>query len=102
MRSLGHVTRVAHNGAQALLLADQFQPEVVLLDIGMPGMSGYEVARHLRERGRAMKIIAVTGWGTEPDRGRSAEAGFDVHLVKPVDEAALQRIIEQNGKGTLH
>ena len=102
MRSLGHETRVAHNGSDALALADQFQPQVVLLDIGMPGMNGYEVAAQLRKRGRAMKIVAVTGWGTEDDRGRSKQAGFDLHLVKPVDEVALQRIIEQNGNSTRH
>ena len=102
MRSLGHETRVAHNGSDALALADQFQPQVVLLDIGMPGMNGYEVAAQLRKRGRAMKIVAVTGWGTEDDRGRSKQAGFDLHLVKPVDEMALQRIIEQNGNSTRH
>jgi CheY-like chemotaxis protein len=102
MRSLGHETRVAHNGTDALSLADQFKPQVVLLDIGMPGMNGYEVAAQLRKRGRAMKIVAVTGWGTEDDRSRSAQAGFDLHLVKPVDEAALQRIIEQNGNSTRH
>jgi CheY-like chemotaxis protein len=102
MRSLGHQTKVAHNGSEALAMADQFKPQVVLLDIGMPGMNGYEVAEQLRKRGEAMKIVAVTGWGTEDDRTRSARAGFDVHLVKPVDEAALQRIIEQNGSATRH
>jgi CheY-like chemotaxis protein len=102
MRSLGHDTRVAHNGSDALIMAEQFEPQVVLLDIGMPGMNGYEVAAQLRKRGRAVKIVAVTGWGTADDRSRSAQAGFDVHLVKPVDEAALQGIIEQNGNATRH
>jgi CheY-like chemotaxis protein len=63
-------------------------------------MNGYDVARRLREGGRTMKIVAITGWGAEADRSRSAEAGFDLHLVKPVDEAALQYIIEQNGGST--
>jgi PAS domain S-box-containing protein len=102
MRSLGHETKVAHDGPGALAMAEQFRPQVVLLDLGMPGMNGYEVAEQLRKRGHAMKIVAVTGWGTEDDRTRSARAGFDVHLVKPVDEAALQRIIEQNGSATRH
>jgi PAS domain S-box-containing protein len=100
MRSLGHATQVVHDGQQALLIAEQFKPDVVLLDIGLPGMNGYEVARRLRQGGRAMKIIAITGWGTETDRSRSAEAGFDRHLVKPVDESELQRLIEQNGGST--
>jgi PAS domain S-box-containing protein len=97
MRSLGHATRVAHDGTQALRMADEFQPEVVLLDIGLPGMNGYEVARRLRQGGRAMKIVAVTGWGTDADRSRSAEAGFDLHLIKPVDETVLQHLVEQSG-----
>jgi PAS domain S-box-containing protein len=103
MRSLGHTTMVAHEGTQALKMAAEFNPEVVLLDIGLPGMNGYEVARRLRaQRGNAMKIIAVTGWGTESDRSRSAEAGFDLHLVKPVDESALQRVMENGGSSAIH
>jgi PAS domain S-box-containing protein len=104
MRALGHTTRVAHGGAQALALAEAFHPQVVLLDLGLPDINGYEVARHLRERaGAPMKIVAVTGWGAESDRSRAREAGFDVHLVKPVDEAMLQRIVEENGlNGSVH
>jgi PAS domain S-box-containing protein len=104
MRALGHTTRVAHGGAQALALAEAFHPQVVLLDIGLPDLNGYEVARRLRDRsGAAMKIVAVTGWGSESDRSRSREAGFDVHLVKPVDEAVLLRVLEENGhNGSVH
>jgi CheY-like chemotaxis protein len=103
MRSLGHTTMVAHDGTQALRMAAEFKPEVVLLDIGLPGMSGYEVARRLRAHSaHVMKIIAVTGWGTETDRSRSAEAGFDLHLVKPVDESALQRVMENGGSSAIH
>jgi len=104
MRALGHTTRVAHGGAQALALAEAFHPQVVLLDIGLPDLNGYEVARRLRDRsGAAMKIVAVTGWGSESDRSRSREAGFDVHLVKPVDEEVLQRILAENGhNGSVH
>jgi CheY-like chemotaxis protein/two-component sensor histidine kinase len=99
MRSLGHLTMVARDGAQALACVEEFKPDVVLLDIGMPGMSGYEVARGLRARNPApMKIVAVTGWGSETDRGRSAEAGFDLHLVKPVDELELLRILKDGGE----
>jgi PAS domain S-box-containing protein len=94
LQSLGHETRVAYSGAEALAAADEFIPDVVLLDIGMPGMSGYEVARHLRTlKERRIKIVAITGWGTATDRERSSEAGFDLHLVKPVDESELRRVL---------
>ncbi|HEX4268302.1 MAG TPA: PAS domain S-box protein [Steroidobacteraceae bacterium] len=94
LRSLGHETRVANDGPAALAAADEFRPDVVLLDIGMSGMNGYEVARRLRSRkeGR-LKIVAITGWGTDADRARSTDAGFDVHLVKPVDEVELRQIL---------
>ena len=98
LQSLGHETSVAHDGLQALAAAEVFRPDVVLLDIGLPGVSGYEVARRLRTgKGGALKIIAITGWGQEADRVRAAEAGFDVHLVKPVDESALRDLLEANG-----
>ncbi len=88
--ALGHETRVAYDGPEALLAADDFHPSIVLLDIGLPGISGYEVAKRLRTRtSQVMKIIAVTGWGQDIDRERSREAGFDEHLVKPVAESAL-------------
>jgi PAS domain S-box-containing protein len=94
LQSLGHETRIAHDGPTALAVADEFRPDVVLLDIGMPGMSGYEVARHLRSRGqRPIKIVAITGWGTDADRARSSEAGFDIHLVKPVAEGDLRQVL---------
>jgi CheY-like chemotaxis protein len=105
LRSLGHETMVAYDGVQALQVAERFGPDIVLLDIGLPGLSGYEVARRLREtKGRRpKKIIAITGWGQEGDRTLSREAGFDVHLVKPVDEAVLRVILEANGhEGTVH
>jgi len=94
LQSLGHSTRVAFDGPTALQIAEQFQPDLVLLDIGMPGMSGYDVARRLRSRtGTHPKIVAVTGWGADEDRARSQEAGFDRHLVKPVDESALRQAL---------
>ncbi|HWM70342.1 MAG TPA: response regulator [Steroidobacteraceae bacterium] len=94
LQSLGHDTRVAYDGPSALAIADEFKPDVVLLDIGMPGMNGLEVARHLRSRKEhRVKIVAITGWGAQADRKLSTDAGFDVHLVKPVDESELQRIL---------
>ena len=104
LRSLGYETRVVHDGAAALALAKEFRPDVVLLDIGMPGLDGYEVARRLRatKKGAALRIIAVTGWGQEADRRRSKEAGFDLHLVKPVEANELVRILDEKGGATLH
>ena len=104
LRSLGHETRVAHDGMGALDIARQFRPEVILLDIGMPGLDGYEVARRLRAMndGQTFRIVAITGWGQETDRRRSQEAGFDLHLVKPVDPGVLASVLEQRNGATLH
>jgi CheY-like chemotaxis protein len=86
----GHVTRVAHDGLAALKLAAEFRPDTVFLDIGMPGMNGYETARALRAaHGATLTIIALTGWGAEEDRRLAQAAGFDRHLVKPLDPAML-------------
>ena len=92
---MGHETRTAHDGIEAIEVADQFHPDVALLDIGMPKMNGYETARKLREDGRRreMLLVALSGWGQETDRVRSRNAGFDFHLVKPVDIAEIQRLL---------
>jgi PAS domain S-box-containing protein len=91
LKILGHETQMAHEGQEALDLAATYQPEIVLLDIGMPQMSGYDVCRRLREQptGSDMIIVAVTGWGQDSDRQRSVEAQFDGHMVKPVEPRAL-------------
>jgi signal transduction histidine kinase len=91
----GHDVRTAQDGLEALAVARTFQPEIVLLDLGMPAMDGYETARHLRRLswGKQARLIALTGWGQQQDRIRTAEAGFDVHLVKPVSELDLFRAI---------
>ena len=104
LRSLGHETCVVHDGVKALKMAVEFRPDVVLLDIGMPGLDGYEVARrlHALKKERRFRIVAVTGWGQESDRARSREAGFDLHLVKPVDARTLQRALEEKNGTTLH
>jgi CheY-like chemotaxis protein len=96
LRQLGHDVRVAHDGASAILIADEFRAEVVLLDIGMPQLNGYEVARTLRSSswGREMLLVAVTGWGQEEDQRRSAEAGFDRHMTKPVDPLVLELFLD--------
>ena len=91
----GHATRVANDGCQAIEMAGKFQPQVVFLDIGLPGMNGYEVARKLREMpGMEQAIlVALTGWGTREDRARSSEAGFDHHLTKPADMNAVETLL---------
>lgn len=96
LKSEGHETRIAHDGPTALRAIEEFEPEFVFLDIGMPGMSGYEVARRLRSGAnpKSLFIVAVTGWGQPADFQESREAGFDLHLVKPVDTAILKRLLE--------
>jgi signal transduction histidine kinase/CheY-like chemotaxis protein len=95
----GHDVRTAHDGPAALDAVRADRPEVVLLDIGLPGMDGYEVARRLREllATAGVVLVALTGYGQEGDRRRSREAGFDHHLVKPVDPAALQELLASPG-----
>ncbi|HEX7794204.1 MAG TPA: PAS domain S-box protein [Vicinamibacterales bacterium] len=91
----GHETVKAYDGVAAIEAAERFRPDVVLLDIGLPRMNGYEVCRRLRQEpwGRDITIVALTGWGQEDDRTRSKEAGFDVHMVKPVDFDALLQLL---------
>ena len=92
---MGHETRTAHDGESAVACAESFLPEVVLLDIGLPKLNGYEVAQRIREQpwGASMFLIAVTGWGQEEDRQRSTEVGLNVHMVKPVEPARLRELL---------
>ena len=90
---LGHEVEVSVDGLQALEAVERFRPAVVLLDIGLPGMDGYEVARRLRARGSKALLVSVTGYGRDADKLRSREAGFDHHLVKPVDPEILKKLI---------
>jgi two-component system CheB/CheR fusion protein len=90
LSSLGHETATAHDGLAALETARSFRPQVMFLDIGLPGMNGYDVARTLRGEGfHNETIVAISGYGQPDDRRRSQEAGFDDHLVKPVDQSAI-------------
>jgi PAS domain S-box-containing protein len=98
LRMLGHEVETAVDGTEVLVKAAQFWPEVVVLDIGMPKMDGLETARRLRQQpwGREAILIAVTGWGNEKDKRHTAEAGFDVHLVKPVDAMTILKHLDKS------
>ena len=93
----GHEVHTAYDGEEAVAAAETFRPEVVLLDIGMPKLNGYEACRRIRNSawGRDMVLIAQTGWGQEEDKRRTKEAGFDDHLVKPVDPIALMKMVTE-------
>jgi CheY-like chemotaxis protein len=96
-RALGHTTRLAYDGEGALELAREFRPHIAFLDIGLPLMDGYELARGLRQVPglEAVRLVAVTGFGQDADRGRTREAGFDEHLVKPVEIDDLRILMER-------
>jgi PAS domain S-box-containing protein len=106
LQAEGHETCIAHDGPTALKAVEEFKPEFVFLDIGIPGMNGYEIARRLRggENREGLFLVAVTGWGQPSDFEQSREAGFDLHLVKPVDSASVKRLLENPppSKATLH
>ena len=94
LRAMGHEVFVAHEGGAALADLSKIRPDIALLDIAMPGMSGFELARHLRTRlGSAVRIVALTGFGLPADRERALEAGFDQHIVKPADPAFLKSLL---------
>jgi signal transduction histidine kinase/ActR/RegA family two-component response regulator len=103
LRMMGHDASIAHDGESALRRIEADRPDIVLLDIGLPRMSGYEVAERLRETpaGRALRLYALTGYGQEDDRRRSAAAGFDGHLVKPVLPGDLFALIESSPAASL-
>jgi CheY-like chemotaxis protein len=96
---MGNEVRTAFTGTQAIAAAEAFRPALILMDIGMPELDGYEAARRIRGEpwGHDICIIALTGWGQERDRVRSREAGCDGHLVKPVEPAALERLLADFG-----
>jgi CheY-like chemotaxis protein len=96
LRGLGHDVRVAYNGPNGIALTQSFDPDLVLLDIGLPGMDGYEVARRLQSEGAAdgrAIIVAVSGYGQDVDRNRARQAGFSHHFVKPVEFDTLQKLL---------
>jgi signal transduction histidine kinase/DNA-binding response OmpR family regulator len=101
LRLMGHDVRIVRNGAHALEEAARFRPDVALLDIGMPVMNGYEVARRIRRErwGGAVVLAALTGWGQDEDKRRAAEAGFDAHFTKPVDPNDIETLIARLAGG---
>ena len=101
LEMLGHEVAGAADGRQAVQRAAEFRPQVVLLDLGLPVMDGFEVARTLRQDSRFedVFIAALTGWGADGDRRRTADAGFDAHLTKPVDLPALEAVLARSGQG---
>ena len=92
----GHVVETAHDGFSALEKAESFSPDVVFLDLGMPGMNGFDAGRRLREaeRGKPILIAALSGWGQTRDRERTQEAGFDAHLVKPPKMKEIDELLD--------
>ena len=102
LRLKGHEVRTAHDGAEGVALAAGFRPEVILMDLGMPNLDGYEAARRIRAGpgGTAPFLVALTGWGADDDRRRTHDAGYDRHLVKPVDMAALTKLIAEIPPGS--
>ena len=94
----GHIVAVAHDGLEAISRAATFRPDVVLLDIGMPRLNGYDTARRIRAEHPDVVLVALTGWGQENDRGQSLEAGFDEHFVKPLDQATFAAYLASRPK----
>lgn len=96
LQLLGHAVQVAYDGPSALRVAQAFRPDLALLDIGLPAMDGYELGQQLRVSlsDTPLKLVALTGYGQDTDRRRTTDAGFDRHLVKPVDFDRLQAVIE--------
>jgi two-component system CheB/CheR fusion protein len=95
LQLLGHEVRVANDGPSAVVAAEAFVPDLALVDIGLPGINGYDVARRIREHPdlRHVVLVAQTGWGREEDRRRSREAGFDHHVVKPLELGVLKGLL---------
>lgn len=96
LRLEGHYVELATNGPQAVELFERMEPDIAILDIGMPGLNGYEVALRIRQKAKKeVTLIAVTGWGQEADKARAAASGFDHHFTKPVEPAVLSALVRR-------
>jgi CheY-like chemotaxis protein len=95
LRIMGNKVQVAHDGPEAVRAAEALRPDVVLMDIGLPRLNGYDAARQIRAEGwgKGMVVVAVTGWGQPEDKRKSLEAGCDFHMVKPVNPAELEKLL---------
>ena len=100
----GDTVQVVSDGDSVSEACMAFRPDVVILDIGLPGLNGYQVARKIRAEtwGRSLLLIALTGWGQEEDKRRATEAGFDHHLTKPIDQQTLEKFLASAGVVSLH
>jgi PAS domain S-box-containing protein len=100
LKLMGHEVRTAHDGISGIEAAAAFRPDIILLDIGMPRLNGYDAAKQIREQpwGRDVTLVALTGWGQDEDRRRSEEVGFNFHVVKPVEPAALEKLVADSAK----
>jgi CheY-like chemotaxis protein len=97
LEAMGNTIRIAHDGPSALQIAQEFHPQLVLVDIGLPAMDGYEVARRLREQAhdQELHVVAITGYARDEAREQQTQAGFDAHLVKPVRAEKLERVLQE-------
>lgn len=98
LQEKGHTVAVAYDGEQALRMAADFRADIGLLDIGMPGMDGYELASRLRRDSPNVFLVAITGWGQEDDRTRALAAGFDAHLTKPADPDDIEALLAASAR----
>jgi CheY-like chemotaxis protein len=95
LRLMGHEVYTAHDGLEAVRAASQYRPDLILMDMGMPQLNGFDATRRIREQtwGKNVVIVALTGWGQEEDKHKSQAAGCDGHMVKPVDPVALEKLL---------
>jgi CheY-like chemotaxis protein len=102
LRLMGNESKTAHDGLEALEVAAAFRPDLILLDIGMPKLNGYDTARQIRQQpwGKHVTLVALTGWGQEEDRRKSREAGFDSHMVKPIQLPDLEKLLALSNAAT--
>ena len=103
LRTAGHEVRIAYDGLEALQVGSAFVPEIVFMDLGMPNLNGYGAARRIRAQpwGQDTILIALTGWGQQKDRERTIDSGFDLHVVKPVDQLELTSALTRFAKGRM-